>query len=137
MVDVVENVFHYDIYDNELRQHLVKVFKDHGIPLGGNLAFDVQYSKPKALPSPIHTSDWNNTGKETSSNLISMGLEIVGTVSCRSDQSTKIVDKIQGRVHSFSEEVLSWRINTSGDVQSIHSTNEGTLISLTVSPLKV
>ena len=39
LVQVIENVFHFDKYNNELRNQLVSIFQEHGIPLGKNKIF--------------------------------------------------------------------------------------------------
>ena len=34
LVETIENVFDFDVYDSQLREHLSEVFQKHGIPLG-------------------------------------------------------------------------------------------------------
>lgn len=43
LVQTLENVFHFDLYDTELKAQLAAVFQKHGIPLG---AWALSYFSP-------------------------------------------------------------------------------------------
>ena len=34
LIPTLENVFSFDVYDKQLREHLTTIFHNHGIPLG-------------------------------------------------------------------------------------------------------
>jgi hypothetical protein len=36
LIPTLENVFSFDVYDKQLREHLTSIFHNHGIPLGKN-----------------------------------------------------------------------------------------------------
>lgn len=36
ILQATANVYDFDVYDTQLRDHLKKTFHKHGIPLGGN-----------------------------------------------------------------------------------------------------
>ncbi len=60
LLHILENVFSFDLFHPQLREHLVQTFQKHGIPLGllENLKFSIAVGKETLLSPPVACDKW-------------------------------------------------------------------------------
>jgi von Willebrand factor A domain-containing protein 8 len=145
LAQAIDNVFHFDTYDPQLREHLAQVFHRHGVPLaaGDLFRFEVQLAEPRPLPQPVHTSVWQlgnpaaHADDELKSSLTQAPLVEKGRIKFEPKPWLQVRSRIQGRIQNFTEERFQWRLDVAGHTESVAVTPDGHICVLTSQPLQL
>lgn len=145
LAHAIDNVFHFDSYDTQLREHLAQVFHRHGVPLaaGDLFRFEVQLAEPRPLPPPTPTAVWQlgvsaaQPEDEMKSSVLQNPLVEKGRIQMEQKPMLPVRSRVQARIQSFTEERFQWRLDVAGHTESVAVTPDGHVCVLTSQPLQI
>jgi len=136
LITSIDNVFHFDSYDNQLRDHLVSVFHKHGIPLSSTVFvnFKTKLAPEVSLPPSVPTSRWSMNPPSPKPNKFghieplpqgsdprplpcnSREFAFAPKASWAVDRNATypVKSKQYSRIHTFTEERLSFNLDVQG-----------------------
>lgn len=114
MAAAVENVFAFDQYDQQMRDHLRTVLQRHGIPIGEQ-RFTVELAAEAPLPPPAAQPEvWRGEAARHGATATHAALSVKGSWAWRRDHMQELRGRTQGRVQRFDEQLYAWNLpNTS------------------------
>ncbi|CAB4415023.1 unnamed protein product [Rhizophagus irregularis] len=131
---ILQNVFDFDQYDKDSKDLLIEAFQKHGIPVGLESDFSIKLGKRIPLSEPIITEIWTQSNSESKicevkqEPIIFSGWEI--QVS-----EPKELDRTEGRIVTFTEQIYSFKIPTRGEALDIAALPDGSLFVVTTNPV--
>ncbi|GES99877.1 von Willebrand factor A domain-containing protein 8 [Rhizophagus clarus] len=132
---ILQNVFDFDQYDKDSKDLLIEAFQKHGIPVGLESDFSIKLGKRIPLSEPIITEIWTHSNSESKfcgvkqePIIFSGGWEI--QVS-----KPKELDRTEGRIVTFTEQIYSFKIPTRGEALDIAALPDGSLFVVTTNPV--
>eukprot|EP01114_Cavostelium_apophysatum_P013070 TRINITY_DN3086_c0_g1_i2.p1 TRINITY_DN3086_c0_g1~~TRINITY_DN3086_c0_g1_i2.p1 ORF type:complete len:1142 (-),score=300.99 TRINITY_DN3086_c0_g1_i2:601-3708(-) len=136
LLNAAANVYSFDLYDAQLREHLRKTFHKHGIPIGALYKdFSVALAKEELLPPTEITDTWTvERGQQVL--VDSQPVPLKGQVSFK-----KVVNPLggrtTGRLLTFNEKKYSWTVESPGEATAVETLEDGSLVVLIEDPLTV
>ncbi len=135
LLSTLENVFSFDIYDRQLREHLSSIFHRHGIPMDFS-EFSVDLATEAPLPEPTLLKTWrfaqaSRCGRVEHAQLVESGKwNYAG-------RDAELRGRTVGRLERFTEMLFSWTVESEGHVLSMVGTEDGAVHVLVNDPFQI
>ena len=138
LIQGIDNVFHFDTYDTQLKEQLSTVFHKHGVPVGTYFNFSVSLAKSTPLPKSVISEVWNIPEKANQVvESFPVQFQVKGKWTTTSKVDFKVKKKVSCRVQHFTEEKQSWYIDTVGRIEGMACSTNGTIFVLMSHPLQI
>lgn len=135
----LENVFSFDAYNPQLREHLVSTLNKYGIPFDTEEHFSVQLSAEHPLLSQYKADSWkfNGFSHEKQVPMDQKSLETKASWKIAKGNLLEMRGKSIGRLEKFDEKVLQFNIESEGQPLSVACLPDGSLHVLFNDPFQV
>lgn len=143
LLQILENVFSFDIFNPQLREHLAQTFHRHGIPLGimDKSLFKINVGGITPLPPSVPHEQWTVLGNGKAHYLeveaTKLPLKVSKGWSWPPPHMLELRGRTEARVHSFTEAKYSWSIVTPGMPIAMVSGKKGELHVLVDHPFGI
>lgn len=139
LVDAMNNVFSFDLYDRQLIEQLSKIFHKHGFPFQKTIDFSINIGKETKIPNFFVSQFWNYFGHEENKNnliLTEYNLKNKNPWIFQIRSTSEIKGRTEWRIKEFGELKFSWNSISKGSVKGMCLLGNNLFI-LTMNPLEL
>ncbi|CAI2169627.1 3146_t:CDS:10 [Funneliformis geosporum] len=134
---ILQNVFDFDQYDKDSKDLLIETFQKHGIPVGLESDFSIKLGKRIPLSKPIVTEIWTKSISENTVCVVKQEPIIFGGNWEIKVSKSRELDRTEGRIVTFTEQIYNFKIPTRGEAFDIVALPDRSLFVITTNPMTI
>ncbi|CAG8614734.1 10142_t:CDS:10 [Funneliformis caledonium] len=134
---ILQNVFDFDQYDKDSKDLLIETFQKHGIPVGLESDFSIKLGKRIPLSKPIVTELWTKSISDNKVCVVKQEPIIFGGDWEIKVNKSRELDRTEGRIVTFTEQIYNFKIPTRGEALDIVALSDGSLFVITTNPMTI
>ncbi|CAG8748557.1 44625_t:CDS:10, partial [Gigaspora margarita] len=132
---ILQNILDFDQYDKVSKDLLIAVFQKHGFPVGLESDYTIRLGKSVPLIGPVITEVWTKSNLERKiCEVRKFTMNFRGSWEIHMSEA-KELDRTEGRIHTFTEQIYTFRILTHGEALDIVGLDDGSLFVVTTNPI--